>query len=71
MSQTGPLNEPGSMIGSGAGAGQMSAVFGPQTGSNESDARSLAHSLTRWLGGNRETLVGLPGTEIFQHVAWG
>lgn len=55
------------MIGSGAGAGQMSAVFGPQTGSNESDARSL----TRWLGGNRETLVGLPGAEIFQHVAWG
>lgn len=44
MSQTGPLNEPGSMIGSGAGASQMSAVFGPQTGSNESDARSLAGS---------------------------
>lgn len=56
------------MIGSGAGAGQMSAAFGPQTGSNESDARSLAHSLARR---NRETLVGLPGAEIFQPVAWG
>lgn len=58
----------GSVIGSGAGAGQMSVVlFGRQSRSDESDALSFA----RWLRGNREAVVGLPGAEIFQHLASG
>lgn len=51
------------MIGFGAGAGQMSAIFGLQTRSNEplGEESELA-----WK--NRGTVVGLPSAEIFQHL---
>lgn len=51
------------MIGFGAGAGQMSAIFGLQTCSNE-PARE--ESELTWQ--NRETAVGRPSSEIFQHL---
>lgn len=51
------------MIGFGAGAGQMSAIFGLQTRSNEPPG--VESGLARR---NRETVVGLPSCEIFQHL---
>lgn len=51
------------MIGFGAGAGQMSAIFGLQTRSNE--PLGVESGLARR---NREAVVGLPSCEIFQHL---
>lgn len=51
------------MIGFGAGAGQMSAIFGLQTCFNEAAGEE---SELAWR--NRGAVVGCPGSEIFQHV---
>lgn len=51
------------MIGFGAGAGQMSAIFGLQTCFNEAVGEESALA---WR--NRDAVVGRPGSEIFQHL---
>lgn len=51
------------MIGFEAGVGQMSAIFGLQTCCNE-----LVGGESELAWKNRETVVGRPSREIFQHL---